>query len=224
MQTTSSARTSVDDAIARAEREAEAATSALQRTRATILRVTQSFSRTSQRRGSVSGYAKLMEEAGRDDGRGSISLSLPRQAQLGASAASGTELDQLEGLALRASLQKEIEEEAAARRSLGSPGGKARRSSALAVGPAMELWNSIVGDGESAVSPRKLYSFATWLDVLLLYLASWFTLASGLCLPATLYFFSGTLNSVGQVREGPQLSSFRWFPTTGVSNSYTGID
>eukprot|EP00962_Isochrysis_galbana_P054222 scaffold25750_cov146-Isochrysis_galbana.AAC.1 len=171
------ASTSFEAALQRAERDADVARSAAVRARAAVGRA-----------------------AARAHGRASYS----RLADDGSA-------EQREEKALRASLDGTVDE-GSRRRSTGSgrasTGGRSpsagRTSSRRGAAGASSLWAVLLGEGhgEPAVPLRTLYSFASSGDVLLLLTASLFALASGLCLPATLYFFAGTMDSVGNAMAG----------------------
>lgn len=180
-----SAHASFDEALSAAEREATDAVSALARTRQAAARLRQRLASSSSSRP----YAPLADEQSEAE----------REAQ--------------EETALRLSLERESEgsnccsaarasERGSQHASERPPSAAHRKSSEVHMSTLTELWGAVFNDREPAVSLRKLYSFATWLDLALLGASSLFAFASGLCLPATLYFFAGTMDSVGRAMAG----------------------
>ena len=95
----------------------------------------------------------------------SLNLELPvKEDGLGAEAKapvlgrskSGTELDDMEELAIRVSLRLEAEESGSGRPSL-----KRQSSANEREAPLKELWDAVFNSDEPSVSPAKLFSFAS---------------------------------------------------------------
>jgi ATP-binding cassette subfamily B (MDR/TAP) protein 1 len=129
--------------------------------------------------------------------RASVGRAAARARSWASHSSLASTADQQEQEALRASLDGPANDRAK-RRAAG------RASGGAGAAGASGLWAILLGEGhgDPAVPLRTLYSFTSCADGLLLLTASFFALASGLCLPATLYFFAGTMDSVGNAMAG----------------------
>ena len=194
MDTTPGLNVTINQAIDRAEREADSAVRQSERARALT---------------TEAGRTGKAVDFRRDGSSWAIGPGWRREGEV--------ELERMESAAMAPEVKKTASEHLlksvgiqTSGRSFGAgPAGPLRRAPSDAPeeeaeagpGPLRKMWRSIF-DGSPMIWPHQLYRFTNCCDWLLLLLAFGIALLAGLCLPAILWLYSGTLEQVGAAMTG----------------------